>query len=110
MPTILPGSTIGILGGGQLGRMTALAAREMGYGVIVMDPDADCAARGVADRVIVGSFDDSAAAAELARHSAVVTYEIEKIAPAVLVAAGAHAPLRPSGKPARFDSPSATYW
>ena len=45
MATIAPGSTIGILGGGQLGRMTAMAARTMGYHVHVLDPDADCAAR-----------------------------------------------------------------
>jgi 5-(carboxyamino)imidazole ribonucleotide synthase len=62
----------------------------------VLDPDAECAARGVADRVIVGRFDDPEAASELALHAAVVTYEIEKIAPAALAAAGARAPLRPS--------------
>src|SRR5436309_794603 len=43
-PTILPGATIGILGGGQLGRMTAMAARTLGYDVHVLDPDPDCAA------------------------------------------------------------------
>ena len=44
---IEPGATIGILGGGQLGRMTALAARAMGYGIHVLDPDPDCAAAPV---------------------------------------------------------------
>lgn len=95
MTAILPGATIGILGGGQLGRMTALAARELGFGVIVLDPDPDCAARGVADRVIVGAFDDAEAAARLAREVSVVTVEIEKIAPAALAAVSKHAPLRP---------------
>jgi len=93
--SIVPGATIGILGGGQLGRMTAIAARELGYRVMVMDPDRECAASGVVDRVIVGGFDDASAAAALASGSAVVTYEIEKIAPAALAAVQEHAPLRP---------------
>lgn len=93
--SILPPATIGILGGGQLGRMTALAARSMGYGVQVLDPSADCAARPVADRVIAAPFDSAAGAAELARACGVVTLEIEQIAPAALHAVSAHAPLRP---------------
>jgi 5-(carboxyamino)imidazole ribonucleotide synthase len=92
---ILPPATIGILGGGQLGRMTALAARSMGYGVQVLDPNPDCAARPVADRVVVAPFDDPEGAAELARACDVVTIEIEQIAPAALAAALAHAPVRP---------------
>ena len=51
---ILPGATIGILGGGQLGRMLALAAREMGYRVAILDPDPDCPAAAVADRADPG--------------------------------------------------------
>jgi 5-(carboxyamino)imidazole ribonucleotide synthase len=92
---ILPPATIGILGGGQLGRMTALAARSMGYGVQVLDPGADCAARAVVDRVVVGAFDDAAAAAELARACKVITIEIEQIAPKALDAARQYAPVRP---------------
>jgi len=92
---VLPGATIGILGGGQLGRMTALAARNMGYRVQVLDPDPDCAARPVVERVIAGAFSDADAAAELARTSDVVTLEIEQIAPAALAAVERHAPLRP---------------
>lgn len=95
MPIVGPGSTIGILGGGQLGRMTAMAARTLGYHVHVLDPDAGCAAGAVADRVVPARFDDAAAAAELARHCHVVTLEIEHIAPAALAAAARHAPLRP---------------
>jgi 5-(carboxyamino)imidazole ribonucleotide synthase len=93
--SILPPATIGILGGGQLGRMTALAARAMGYGVQVLDPSADCAAAPVVDRVIAARFDDADAAAELARACDVVTMEIEQIGTRALEAAGALVPLRP---------------
>ena len=95
MPPILPPATIGILGGGQLGRMTALAARSLGLRVQVLDPDPDCAARPVVDRVVVARFDDIDGARELARESDVVTIEIEQIAPAALAAAMEHAPVRP---------------
>jgi 5-(carboxyamino)imidazole ribonucleotide synthase len=92
---ILPPATIGILGGGQLGRMTALAARSLGYGVQVLDPNADCAARPVVDRVVVAPFDDPYGAVLLASECDVVTIEIEQIAPAALEAALQHAPVRP---------------
>src|SRR5512146_2597361 len=95
MAIVAPGSTIGILGGGQLGRMTAMAARTLGYHVHVLDPDAACAAGAVADRVVAARFDDVAAAAELARHCDVVTLEIEHIGAGALAAAARHAPLRP---------------
>ncbi len=93
---IQPPATIGILGGGQLGRMTALAARSMGFGVQVLDPSPDCAARPVVDRVVVAAFDDPAGAAALARACDVVTIEIEQIGPEALAAAMQHAPVRPS--------------
>ena len=96
MSIIAPGATIGILGGGQLGRMTAIAARTMGYNVHVLDPDAQCAASGVADRVVAANFDDADAAADLASHCDVVTLEIEQIGVAALEAASRHAPLRPA--------------
>ena len=92
---IVPPATIGILGGGQLGRMTALAARSLGFGVQVLDPNPDCAARPVVDRVIAASFNDADAATELARTSQVVTLEIEQIGAAALEAAQQHAPVRP---------------
>jgi len=92
---IQPGATIGMLGGGQLGRMTALAARSMGYGVHVLDPDPDCAAAAVSDRAVAARFDDADAARELARHCDVVTLEIEQIATSVIDAAGAYAATRP---------------
>src|SRR6059058_2311684 len=95
MPTIAPGATIGILGGGQLGRMTAMAARTLGYNVHVLDPDAKCAAAAVADRVVAAKFDDADAAADLARACDVVTLEIEQIGVEALAAAMQHAPVRP---------------
>jgi 5-(carboxyamino)imidazole ribonucleotide synthase len=95
MAAILPPASIGILGGGQLGRMTALAARSLGYRVQVLDPDADCAARPVVDRVVVARFDDVDGARDLARGCDVVTIEIEQIAPAALEAALELVPVRP---------------
>ncbi|HEX4931992.1 MAG TPA: ATP-grasp domain-containing protein, partial [Gemmatimonadaceae bacterium] len=95
MTVILPGSTIGILGGGQLGRMTGMAARSLGYDVHVLDPDPHCSARAIASHVITARFDDADAAAALARDCDVVTLEIEQIATSVLDAAREHAPTRP---------------
>lgn len=92
---ILPPATIGIFGGGQLGRMTAIAARSLGYSVQVLDPNADCAAGPVVDRVVVAAFDDPDGAVELARGCDVLTIEIEQIAPEALAAALEHAPVRP---------------
>jgi 5-(carboxyamino)imidazole ribonucleotide synthase len=92
---ITPPATIGILGGGQLGRMTALAARSMGYHVHVLDPDPNCSASPVADRVVAAKFDDVEAARDFARGCDVVTLEIEQIATTVLDAAAAYAPTRP---------------
>jgi 5-(carboxyamino)imidazole ribonucleotide synthase len=98
MAIIPPGSTIGILGGGQLGRMTAMAARTMGYSIHVLDPDAECAAAAVADRVVAAKFDDADAAADLAQHCNVVTLEIEQIGVDALAAARRHAPVRPGAE------------
>ena len=64
---ILPGSTIGILGGGQLGRMMAMAARSLGFRVYVMDPDASCPARFVVDSCFQGDWNDARTAADMAR-------------------------------------------
>lgn len=99
MTAILPGATIGFLGGGQLGRMTAMAARSMGYDVHVLDPDANCSARPLASRVITAPFSDVHAAVELARGCDVLTLEIEQIPAAALDAAAAHAPVRPGSAP-----------
>ena len=92
---IEPGATIGILGGGQLGRMTGMAARSLGYDVHVLDPDANCPASAIASRTIAARFDDADAAASLAERCAVVTLEIEQIGTAALAAVAARTPLRP---------------
>ena len=94
---ILPGATIGIFGGGQLGRMTAMAARGMGYRIQVLDPDPACPARFVVDACIEAGWDDAHEAANLARGCDVVTLEIEQISAASMAAAAAFAPVRPGG-------------
>jgi len=99
MTPILPGATIGFLGGGQLGRMTAMAARSMGYEVHVLDPDANCSAAPLASRVITAPFSDVDAAVELARGCDVITLEIEQIPSAALDAAALLAPVRPGSGP-----------
>ena len=76
---ILPGSTIGILGGGQLGRMLAQAAQTLGYRVHVYEPQSGCPAGAVANREINAPYTDLAALAEFARSCDVVTYEFENI-------------------------------
>jgi len=76
---ILPGQTIGIIGGGQLGKMMALAAKAMGFQIIVLDPVPDCPCGQVADEQIVGAYDDLQAMKELAVKSDVITYEFENI-------------------------------
>jgi 5-(carboxyamino)imidazole ribonucleotide synthase len=96
MTAILPGATIGILGGGQLGRMVAMAARSLGYRIHVMDPDPSCPARFVVDACFEGNWDDEGAAADLARGCDVVTLEIEQVALECLEAAAKYAPVRPS--------------
>jgi 5-(carboxyamino)imidazole ribonucleotide synthase len=76
---LTPGSTIGILGGGQLGRMLALAAARLGFDVAILEPEADSPASRVARTTIVGAYDDPAALAKLAKAADVVTYEFENV-------------------------------
>ncbi len=97
-----PGGLIAILGGGQLGRMTAMAARTMGYRVRVMDPEPACPASFVVDETIVGRWDDVAAARRLAEGADAVTLEIEQIGVDALSAVAALAPLRPGVEPIRI--------
>jgi 5-(carboxyamino)imidazole ribonucleotide synthase len=98
-PAIAPPAVIGILGGGQLGRMLGSAARAMGFRVAILDPDPDCPAAAVADRVVIGSYDDVGAALRLADLSDVVTYELEHVAAAVVEAIEPHVPVRPGRHP-----------
>ncbi|MEX2356468.1 MAG: 5-(carboxyamino)imidazole ribonucleotide synthase [Thermaerobacterales bacterium] len=95
-PVILPGSTIGILGGGQLGRMTALAARQMGYRVAVLTDDADSPAAQTADYILAGSFTDTGLIDQLAACSDVITIEFENIPNAALAWLEARLPAHPS--------------
>ncbi len=76
---LLPNSVIGIIGGGQLGRMMALAAKAMGYRVVVLDPTLDSPCGQVADEQIIAEYDDKEALQKLARISDVVTYEFENV-------------------------------
>lgn len=94
---LLPGATLGILGSGQLGRMLALEARRLGYGVHVLSPEADSPTGQVADREVVAAYDDLDAVADFARRVAVVTFEFENVPAATAAAAAAHTRVRPSG-------------
>lgn len=79
MNTIYPGQTIGIIGGGQLGRMMAMAAKEAGFKVAVLDPSMESPCGQVSDIQIVAPYDDETALEELAEISDVITYEFENI-------------------------------
>ena len=99
LPSIAPPATIGILGGGQLGRMLALAARSMGYRIAVMDPDPDCPTAALADSQVVAGYDDVGGALRLAAASDVVTYELEHVAVGVVDALDGVVPVRPGRLP-----------
>ncbi|WP_042141960.1 5-(carboxyamino)imidazole ribonucleotide synthase [Paucisalibacillus sp. EB02] len=76
---VLPPQTIGIIGGGQLGRMMAMAAKSMGYHVLVLDPTPNCPTAQVADGQIVAAYDDLNAIKELSTVSDIITYEFENV-------------------------------
>ncbi len=76
---IYPGQTVGIIGGGQLGRMMALSAKEAGFKIAVLEPSIDSPCGQIADIRIVAPYDDEAALEELAEVSDVITYEFENI-------------------------------
>lgn len=95
---IAPGGTIGILGGGQLGRMVAIAARQLGYGVVVLDPSSDAPAVGVADRAVHASFEDTDAARLLAAACDVVTYEFENVSEGTARAIEQRVAVRPDAR------------
>ena len=101
-PVVRPGGLLAILGGGQLGRMTAIAARTMGYRVRVMDPERNCPASFVVDETIVGRWDDVEAAKRLAAGADAVTLEIEQIGVDALSEVARLAPLRPGVEPIRI--------
>jgi 5-(carboxyamino)imidazole ribonucleotide synthase len=95
MSKILPGSTIGILGSGQLGRMLAVAARQMGYRVHVLSPGRDTPTGQVADVEVVAAYEDLEAVRRFAQAVDVVTYEFENVPADTAVTCTQYAPLRP---------------
>jgi 5-(carboxyamino)imidazole ribonucleotide synthase len=92
---ILPGATVGVVGGGQLGRMFTLQARSMGYHVVVLDPDPLSPAGAVADRHLRAPYDNESALAELATSCAAVTTEFENVPAATLRRLAQSALVRP---------------
>jgi 5-(carboxyamino)imidazole ribonucleotide synthase len=92
---LLPGATIGVLGGGQLGRMMALAARRMGYRIVVLDPSERCPTAQVADGVVVGALTDAEAGLRLAAQADVITLDTEHVPADVLDQLDARCPVRP---------------
>ena len=91
-----PGSTIGIIGGGQLGRMIAMAARQMDYKTVVLDPDPGCPTGQVSDGQITDAYSNRDASRNLARTSDVVTYEFENVDADSVSAATEFVPVHPS--------------
>jgi 5-(carboxyamino)imidazole ribonucleotide synthase len=94
---VLPGSVIGVLGSGQLGRMFAIAARRMGYRVHTFSPETDTPTGQVADVEIKAPYDDLNAVRSFASAVDVVTFEFENVPAATAQAATERAPVRPSG-------------
>lgn len=90
-----PGETIGIIGGGQLGRMLAIAAARLGYRTVILEPQPGCPAAQVANRQIEAAYDDADALAELASASSLVTYEFENVPVAAALSLAAAVPVFP---------------
>ncbi|MBM3648133.1 MAG: 5-(carboxyamino)imidazole ribonucleotide synthase [Alphaproteobacteria bacterium] len=99
---LAPGSTIGILGGGQLGRMTAMAAARLGYRCVVFAPEAHAIAADVAADWVQAAYDDAAALAGFARQVDVVTYEFENVPEAAVAECLRLKPVRPGVLPIRI--------
>ena len=114
---LAPGATIGILGGGQLGRMLAMAAAQLGYRCHVFAPEADAIAAEVCAQFTQAPYTDSAALAAFAADCAVVTYEFENVPVAPLAALQA-VPLWPNARAlelaqqlwSRCKNPCVTHW
>src|SRR5437763_246321 len=95
---VLPGSAIGVLGSGQLGRMFAIAARRMGYRVHTLSPQFDTPTGQVADVEIIASYDNLDSVERFAQDVSVVTFEFENVPARTAAAAARHAPVRPAGQ------------
>lgn len=94
-PISAPGAWLGLLGGGQLGRMFCAAAQSLGYRVLVLDPDPDSPAGSVADAQCCAAYDDPAALAQLAARCVAVTTEFENVPAAALQRLAESVPVRP---------------
>ncbi len=90
-----PGKTIGVLGGGQLGRMMAMVARTMGYRIVVLDPNPRCPTAQVSDGFVVGALDDLESARHLAKQVDVITLDTEHVPFDVLAELETIVPVRP---------------
>ncbi len=101
MPTdaLSPRSTIGILGGGQLGRMLAIAAAELGFRTHIFCPEEDCPAAQVANDVTLAPYEDEAALAAFAGTIDVATYEFENVPESAVAVLEKTVPVRPGRKP-----------
>jgi len=93
---ILPGGTLGVLGGGQLGRMFALSAHVLGFRVVVLEPDPRSPAGQVADAQIIANYDDPSALDQLAEQCDAVTTEFENVPAAALERLAGRLPVRPA--------------
>ncbi|MGE6101502.1 5-(carboxyamino)imidazole ribonucleotide synthase [Aeromonas salmonicida] len=96
---ILPPATLGMLGGGQLGRYFVMAAHRLGYKVVVLDPDSASIAGAAADHHIVAPYDDQAALHDLASRCAAVTCEFENVPAPSLALLEHQLPVRPTASP-----------
>ena len=92
---IPPGATLGVMGGGQLGRMFVHAAQQLGYFTAVLDPDPASPAGWVAHHHVQAEYLDEAGLAQLMQRSAAITTEFENVPAAALVTLGAHRPVAP---------------
>ena len=97
-PFIAPGATLGVMGGGQLGRMFVHAAQQMGYTTVVLDPDPASPAGLVAHRHIQADYLDEPALAELAHHAEAITTEFENVPAAALRRLAERRPVAPNAE------------
>lgn len=95
MKTLLPGATLGVLGGGQLGRMFVHEAQRMGYQTVVLEPEHHSPAGGVSHHHLCADYTDAAALAELARRCDAVTTEFENVPASALAELARHLPVAP---------------
>lgn len=100
---LAPGSTIGILGGGQLGRMLSVAASRLGFKTHIFEPGANPPAGHVADRVTTAGYEDAEALASFAASVDVITYEFENIPTSALDLLESQKPIRPGREALRIS-------